>query len=304
MAVLKSVVMIFYLTLFQYKLDFKNLENNINPEGCQAKLKEGTAMPVFNNIYTIQLYLSLFLSIVLLVSAEAAAGEAKKSILNDYQRTIVLDPGHGGRNSGSKGPSGTYEKTVTLTLAHIIASELGDKYKVFLTRTDDYGMDISSRTSKANHLKADLFISIHAGGSFLHTASGLSIFYYQRISESALMIKPETIKSLGSNNLNAFWDDIQNQYIEKSRDLARLIQKSIQDQIKYLKYETGGAPLLVLSGADMPAILLEIGYLTNPAEEKALQNLDFLSDLAKGIANGIVVFFQKLSTESVIDLRK
>jgi len=61
---------------------------------------------------------------------------------------------------------------------------------------------------------------------------------------------------------------------------------------------------LVLSGADMPAILMEIGYLTTPAEEKALRDLDFLSDLAKGIANGIVVFFQKHSTESVIDLRK
>ena len=304
MAVLKSVVMIFYLTLFQYKLDFKDLENNINPEGCQAKLKEGTAMPVFNNIYRIQLYLFLFLSIILLVSAEEAAGEAKKPIQNDYQRTIVLDPGHGGRNSGSKGPSGTYEKTVTLPLARLIASELGDKYKVVLTRTDDYGMDISSRTSTANHLKADIFISIHAGGSFLHTASGLLIFYYQRIPESALMIKPETIKSMGSNNLNAFWDNIQNQYIEKSRDLARLIQKSLQDQRKYLKCETQGAPLLVLSGADMPAILMEIGYLTNPAEEKALRDLDFLSDLAKGIANGIVVFFQKHSTESVIDLRK
>ncbi|MBW1836556.1 MAG: N-acetylmuramoyl-L-alanine amidase, partial [Deltaproteobacteria bacterium] len=245
-------------------------------------------MPVFNNIYAIQLYLALFLSIVFLVSAEEAAGDAKKPLFNDYQRTIVLDPGHGGRNSGSKGPSGTYEKTVTLTLARMIASELGGKYKVILTRTDDYGVDISSRTSTANHLKADIFISIHAGGSFLHTAGGLSTFYYQRISESALMIKPETIKSLESRNIKAFWDDIQNQYIEKSRDLARLIQKSIQDQRKYLKCETQGAPLLVLTGADMPAILIEIGYLTNPAEEKALRNLDFLSDLAKGIANGIV----------------
>jgi N-acetylmuramoyl-L-alanine amidase len=118
------------------------------------------------------------------------------------------------------------------------------------------------------------------------------------------MIKPKTIKSLGSRNLKAFWDDIQNQYIEKSRDLARLIQKSIQDQRKYLKCETQGVPLLVLAGANMPAILIEIGYLTNPAEEKALRDLDFLSDLAKGITNGIVVFFQKHSTESVMDLRK
>ena len=93
------------------------------------------------------------------------------------KKTIVLDPGHGGYDKGAQGPDGTFEKNVTMEFARVLAAKLEKTYKVVLTRTDDYLVDSLKRTAMANHLHADLFISIHTGGSFLHHARGISFYY-------------------------------------------------------------------------------------------------------------------------------
>lgn len=265
-------------------------------------------MPIHGRPYWAKSYLAAFICIILflctMTAPMAAQEKVNKPPINEHKRIIVLDPGHGGYDKGAKGPGGTYEKTTALSIARIIASEIGDKYKVVLTRTDDYRVDIPGRTAIANHLKADMFISIHTGGSFLHKASGMSIFHYKKISGLPFIFETKTTKRLEKIDTNTPWNDIQNTHATASTVLADLIKNSIQDQIKDLEIKIQSAPLLVLSGADMPGVLIEIGYLTNPAEEKTLGNANFLSAFAKAISNGIDIFFKQNSTISFIDLRE
>ncbi len=209
------------------------------------------------------------------------------------KKIVVLDPGHGGHDNGARGPEGIMEKAVTLSLARRIVAELEDVYKVVLTRTDDYGMKIFERTAAANHLKADLFISLHTGGSFLHKTSGISIFYFDEMSNTDQENRPALPKPDKNIPAPIAWHTIQIKHKKTSRALAETIREHLEDQTGSLKRPVQTAPLMVLEGADMPAVLIEIGYLTNPAEEKKLAVPDYLSDLAKDIRNGIIDFFNK-----------
>ena len=138
-------------------------------------------------------------------------------------------------------------------------------------------MSLDNRTATANNLKADLFISIHTGGSFVHSTSGAIIYHYQSFSEEAR--RPTSDFSQQAENAAApsVWDQIQNRYTEKSRILADLINAQLSSTGVVRKSGVAGAPLAVLEGANMPAILIEIGYLTNPAEEKNLRDAAILN---------------------------
>ncbi len=217
--------------------------------------------------------------------------KAEKLIFGKHKKIIVIDPGHGGRDKGARGPDGVLEKRVTLTLARMIRAELENKYSSVLTRSGDYWLDIPDRTAVANHTKADMFISIHTGGSFLHKASGILVFYFKEISEPAPAFEATLPKPFKDSDIQIPWDNIQNKHIAASKVLAELMQNRINDQIKFMESKTESAPLMVLSGADMPSILIEIGYLTNPATEKELRNVEILSEIAKGISNGIDDFW-------------
>jgi N-acetylmuramoyl-L-alanine amidase len=224
------------------------------------------------------------------ITREVNSGKLKFA---QQKKTIVIDPGHGGHDQGAKGPDGTLEKTITLNFAHLLAKELGGKYSVYLTRTDDYGVDFPARTAVANHLKADLFLSIHTGGSFLHQTSGMSLYYHKGVSGAALTLKTEPTQSADGNNAQALWINIQDRHEKNSQLLAELIQHHIK-QIKVVKSEIQGVPVMVLEAADMPAILFEIGYITNPSEEKSLLDINLLNRIAEGIENGVNDFFQKV----------
>ena len=216
---------------------------------------------------------------------------AKQQLFEAYKRVIAIDPGHGGDESGANGPDGTTEKAVTLNLAQILASELQREYKVVLTRTDDSQVDLDTRTALANHHKADLFISIHTGGSFVHSTTGILIYHYQDFSED-LSQQGEINSSQGHDkNTPILWNRAQSRYLEKSRILAGLINTRLNGLGEINNSRLQGAPLLLLHGANMPAILIEIGYLTNPAEEKALKNRKVLDKLSTAISQGIDEYF-------------
>jgi N-acetylmuramoyl-L-alanine amidase len=117
----------------------------------------------------------------IIVLAGASAGLAKKLVVIPYEGTIVLDPGHGGHDQGARGSDGTLEKAVTLSLARRVAAGLNQNYRAVLTRTDDYGLDIPGRTAIANHEKAKIFISLHSGGSFLHQATQMSVYFFEEL---------------------------------------------------------------------------------------------------------------------------
>ena len=235
----------------------------------------------------------LVLIAVFFLSGNTPAAAAKQQLFEAYKKVIVLDPGHGGDEIGARGPEGSLEKTVTLNLARILASELQANYRVVLTRTDDNRMNLENRTAVANNLKANLFVSIHTGGSLVHSTSGTIIYYYQPFSEEAR--RPTAGLSGTADNANApiLWDQIQNRYMEKSQILAGLVNARLNTSGIVKESRVAGAPLAVLEGADMPAILIEIGYLTNPAEEKNLVDQRFLTDLALAIRQAIDEYFEQ-----------
>jgi len=231
---------------------------------------------------------------IILICPQTLQATPQKPIFAHQKKTIVLDPGHGGHDNGALGPEGAFEKNITLELARMVAAELENTYRVILTRTDDYFLNIPSRTSMANHSKADLFISIHSGGSFLHQANGITLYFFDEISESVLTPDTDPSKPFEKIDDRSPWSNIQNRHQRSSKILAKLLLNRINEQAIFKKSEMLGAPLMVLEGADMPAVCLEIGYITNPAEEKSLQDISVLSNIAQGIRNGIDDFFEKV----------
>jgi N-acetylmuramoyl-L-alanine amidase len=216
--------------------------------------------------------------------------EAKTPFFKEIKKIVVLDPGHGGHDTGAEGPDKSQEKNVTLKMATALATELKNEYNMELTRTGDYGLDIPGRTNMANHLEADLFISIHTGGSFLHNAGGIIIFYFKEFQGQFNSKAPGSFEE---GDVKIPWDKIQSKHVGSSSILAKSIQTRINEAMKFSKCKVQSAPLLVLRGADMPAVLIEIGYLTNPAEEKVLNDPGEIVRLAAAISAGIDDFFSK-----------
>ena len=220
-------------------------------------------------------------------------GEASDTtwITHKNKPVIVIDPGHGGFDFGAQGSENTLEKEVTLTLARMIASCLERDYKVILTRTGDYWLDSPGRTAIANHHKAALFLSIHASGSYLHKTDGVALFYHKEMRNSAQASKPVTSLALSDGNGPISWDEIQRIHLSASKLVAETLRFRLMGQEKFSESKIKSAPLVVLAGANMPAVFLEIGYLTNPVEEKKLADNSYLSDLAMEICRGIDDFF-------------
>jgi len=225
------------------------------------------------------------------------AGETfakKKPLFEDYKRMIAIDPGHGGDDSGATGADGKSEKTIVLRLARILETELKREYRVILTRTDDTRVKLEERTAQANHHKADLLISIHTGGSSAHSTSGFFIYHYQSADEKPAEPGANMPNRSQADNGPILWERVQERYLAKSRNLARLIRTSLTESGVVQESSVQGAPLLVLQGANMPAILIEIGYLTNPTEEEKLSDQRYLINLAKQISRGIDEYFQQV----------
>jgi N-acetylmuramoyl-L-alanine amidase len=214
--------------------------------------------------------------------------------------TIVLDPGHGGHDSGAIGPGGLKEKDIALSLAQAVEKRLSGHYNVLLTRTDDYWIDVEERAATANRNKANLFISIHTGGSFRHKASGLATFCWSGEKTKRVSHILGAAEEWGTESGSAEWERIQERYLSKSRTLAGRVHKELIGRLNINDRGCRAAPIYVIASADMPAILVEVGYVTNPAEEKQLGNQLFLGIIAEGLSKGITAFVQ----EEINKLRK
>jgi N-acetylmuramoyl-L-alanine amidase len=204
---------------------------------------------------------------------------------------IVIDPGHGGTDTGARGPNHTLEKTVTLNLAHFLAQQLEPRYRVVLTRNGDYGLDHAGRTAVANHAKADIFISLHTGSSFIQNINGSAVFFYQPFLESALETENQAAGQQTDSATAVSWGMIQAKYRVTSEKLAGRIQSRLSPIWQPQGVKVQGAPLLVLEGADMPAVAIEIGNLPNATAEEALGDPQFLSRIAAAITGAIDAFF-------------
>jgi N-acetylmuramoyl-L-alanine amidase len=230
---------------------------------------------------------------ILFIPGITPRAAAKRQLFEVYKPVIVIDPGHGGENTGAGGTEGTVEKAVVLRFAQILKAELDREYRVVLTRSDDSPVDLEIRTSLANHNKADVFISLHTGGSFVHSTSGVLIYYYQDFS-GEYQDQDQTTPDEGQDqDTPVLWNRAQIRHQENSRILANLIQSNLSALSAVEESQVRSAPLLVLQGANMPAILIEIGYLTNPADEKKMTDQAFLTDFARAIKKGIDQFFEQ-----------
>jgi len=136
--------------------------------------------------------------------------------------TVIVDPGHGGQDTGGRGSGGVFEKELTLTLARNLAQVLEDigRIRPVLTRTDDYTISLDDRAGMANHHGGDLLVSLHLGNSFQPVPLGFSLYYWSPVT-AATTVSPESNQRLP-------WDEEQKPYWESSRDLAMLIQQQLK----------------------------------------------------------------------------
>ena len=214
--------------------------------------------------------------------------DAKSIYWGHSKKTIVLDPGHGGADVGAQSPDGILEKRVALDLSQRIAKQMSGPYRVILTRSDDYRLETDRRTDVANTNNADTFISIHAAGSFAQAAKGICIYFFNGSTDGKM---DNSIPQTVDQELYPTWDRLQLRHVNTSRLLAKHLKK----QLSPLAQTTiTSAPLLVLRGADMPAVLIEIGYLSNPKDVKDLRKSQHLDKLIVAITDGINNFFSDL----------
>lgn len=236
---------------------------------------------------------AILVTVILMNIFGATESLPKKLVFAKYEGIVVLDPGHGGNDIGAQNSGGILEKAVTLRLARMIAEKISDDFKVVLTRTDDFWVDLPDRTAVANNLRADLFISLHAGGSFLHSVGGTSVFYYDSYSDAGTREEKPAFDPLKDPDAPIPWNRIQDKYLARSQKLARIIQSELFRITQDPGSGTRGAPLVVLKGADMPAVLIELGYLTHPNESKALADEEFLALITDAIIKAIEEFLSK-----------
>ncbi|MDY6838637.1 MAG: N-acetylmuramoyl-L-alanine amidase [Thermodesulfobacteriota bacterium] len=208
------------------------------------------------------------------------------------RKVIVLDPGHGGHDHGAVGPSGLAEKTVALNLAMKIKETLGKDYTVHLTRNGDYWLNIENRTAMANHHRADLFLSLHTGGSSHHQARGMALYYFG-LGQGLASQERGPVAETGERLLS--WDHVQGIHATKSKLLANLVHGHLLARLNPMDRGIHEAPCLVLRGADMPAILMEAGYVSHPEEEKELNDPEIIAAVAEAIGQGIRAFFRNQS---------
>ena len=226
------------------------------------------------------LFLSVLLSVMSVYVEKIFAEDRPDNI-------IVLDPGHGGNDMGARSSDGITEKQVAMTFAGAMTERLKKTYKVVLTRKDDYQVDVFERSAIANHLKADLFVSIHTGAGFRSHPKGMSLFYYDNPANNVTASDSQASNPTESPDTIQSWEQNRPELVEKSRYLSELIQKRLAQADQKLKLSTSGAPLIVMSGADMPAILIEIGTITNPLDAKALNDKAHVSNMVQAVCEAI-----------------
>ena len=228
-----------------------------------------------------------------------------KKITSAKGKVIVLDAGHGGDDPGAINGS-LKEKNIVLSIAQKAGKELqGRGYKVYYTRSKDKFINLRDRTKYANDKAADLFISIHANAAPSKTKAatmrGIETFFLsparsERSKNAAALENKSDIEEMNYFSKQTFLNFLNREKIIASNKLAIDVQREVLAQAKSVssKASDGGireAPFWVLVGALMPAVLLEVGYITHPDEGELINNSKYQDALAKGLADGVDVYF-------------
>lgn len=283
-----------------------------NPKTVRIVLSSTKEFKLFKDLDDKSLTLGFGSSVSKSVSAssKSTSKTTSKNVLNSKfksDKIIVLDAGHGGKDSGalSDKKGSLKEKDVVLSTTLKLGNELKKRgYKILYTRSSDKFINLRDRTKYANDKRADLFISIHANAapsaSKAKSSEGVETFFLsparsERSKKAAEKENQGDFEEINYFSKQSILNFLNREKIVASNKLAIDVQKNILTQTrKKYRIVDGGvreAPFWVLVGAQMPAILIEIGYITHPSEGKRIANKSFQDTLVKGIADGVENYF-------------
>lgn len=218
---------------------------------------------------------------------------------------IVIDAGHGGQDTGTIGPQGLMEKDLCLDIALRLGKLIQDgvpSANVIYTRRADTFVTLEQRTEIANRARADLFLSIHANSSNDAKVGGIETYYMSSdtVPQATEVAQANTLPHRPIQDLQDLLKEVA-----RSRDLALDIQESLEAFVRdgsrpERNRGVRKAPLVVLTGADMPSVLAEISFLSNPADEQWLMRLDNRQRVAEGLYHGIEKFLLNVSSVSTV----
>jgi N-acetylmuramoyl-L-alanine amidase len=227
---------------------------------------------------------------------------------------IVIDPGHGGHDTGTIGPEGLREKDLVLDVAKRLGALIEDRLgsEVILTRSDDTFIALERRTEIANEAKADLFLSIHANSSAVRSAAGVET-YYLNFTTSRAAIELAARENSGSEKTIYELQDLLEKIalkdkVEESREFASRIQTSLfalsaKNNARAKDRGVRKAPFVVLIGAQMPSVLAEIGFISNPHDENIMKRGDYRERIAEALYKGLSGYASTLSHFQVAQQR-
>jgi N-acetylmuramoyl-L-alanine amidase len=219
-------------------------------------------------------------------------------------QTIVIDPGHGGHDAGAMGPSGLQEKELTLDIARRVAALLQEELgvRVVLTRGKDQFIGLRERTALANRERADLFLSIHVNAAPDGAATGTETYFLSNEAtdgaarraaeyENRLIAgdaggkggSPDVLRSI-------LWDLAQSDFQQESSRVAEALQNNLDRALRRPSRGVKQAPFYVLGGAAMPAVLVEIGFISNPQEEQRLRDDGYRDRIARALVAGVASY--------------
>jgi len=227
------------------------------------------------------------------------------------RKVIVIDPGHGGIETGALGPTGLEEKDIALDLARRLRQILQNdrRLSVVLTRDEDRLVGLDERTAIANHNQADLFLSIHLNASSRPNAHGAETYFLSSdstddaartlaaLENRAAGVSEEAVVTVEGERREIdllLWDMAQNQYLAESSVLAENMQIHLNELTGTRDRGVRQAPFRVLMGATMPAILVEVGFISNADEEAQLRTLGYRSRVAQAMATAVHEFLSDL----------
>ena len=219
---------------------------------------------------------------------------------------IVIDPGHGGHDAGTIGPNGLEEKDLVLDvsrrLGKLLQTRLGAE--VIYTRKDDTFIPLETRTAIANQEAADLFVSVHANSSHDPDARGVETYYLNFTSSPEALEVAARENAVSEKSIHELQDLVKKialkEKIEESQEFASDVQQSLHSglSVKNPGLRDRGvkkAPFIVLIGANMPSILAEISFVSNPGDERRLENADYRQKIAESLYRGIAKYVSGLS---------
>ena len=222
-------------------------------------------------------------------------------------RTIVIDPGHGGADEGAHGPEGTLEKDVTLSVAQRLRTLLERRLgvRVILTRTGDTVVALDRRAAIANNDRADLFISLHANSALRDVVTGAEVYYLSidEYGQEARELADRDGRYLpvsggGVREIDMIpWEMAQARHLAPSADLAGFVSEALGRRVPLSPRPIRQAPFRVLVGANMPAILVEMGFISNPEQESEMVQPGFQTRVAEAILEGVIRFREHLASE-------